>query len=164
MNRLSIWILAGGILFAQQPQGDAARGKAIFEGKGDCLSCHRVKLTGSRSGPELTGIGKERRATRAYLERALLDPDADVATANRGVRVILKKDGTVVKGRLLDRDMFTVELVDSQGNLKSFLKSELREVTIVTKGLMPSYKGRLSPQEVADVVSYLTTLKGFGKQ
>jgi putative heme-binding domain-containing protein len=152
------------MLFAQQPQGDAARGQAIFEGKGDCLSCHRVKLTGSRSGPELTGIGKERRATPGYLERALLDPDADVAAANRGVRVILKKDGTVVTGRLLNRDMFTVELVDSQGNLKSFLKSELREVTIVTKGLMPSYKGRLSPQEVADVVSYLTTLKGFGKQ
>ena len=161
MNKLAVWILAGGMLFAQPPEGDAARGKAIFEGKGDCLSCHRVKLTGSRSGPELTAIGKERRATPAYLERALLDPDADVARANRGVRVTLKKDGTVVTGRLLDRDMFTVELVDSQGNLKSFLKSELSDVTIVTKGLMPSYKGKLSPQEVEDVVSYLRSLKGY---
>jgi putative heme-binding domain-containing protein len=160
----AIWILAGGMLFAQQPKGNAARGKAIFEGKGDCLSCHRVKLTGSRSGPELTGIGRERRATRAYLERALLDPDADVARANRGVRVTLKKDGTVVKGRLLTRDMFTVELVDSQGNLKSFLKSELSDVTIVTKGLMPSYNGKLSSQEVEDVVSYLASLKDFGAQ
>jgi quinoprotein glucose dehydrogenase len=160
VNKLAIWIFAGGLLFAQ-PLGDAAKGKLIFEGKGDCLRCHRVKVTGSRSGPDLTGIGRHR--TRAYLERALLDPDADVAAANRGVRVTLKRDGSVVTGRLLNQDMFTVELVDGQGNTKLFTKSELSDVTIVTKGLMPSYKGKFSSQEVADVVSYLGSLKGFGK-
>jgi putative heme-binding domain-containing protein len=161
VRKLAVWILTAGALFSQETSqpGDAARGKAIFEGKGDCLSCHRIKVTGSRSGPELTMIGRERRATRAYLERALLDPDADVTRANRGVRVTLKKDGTVVTGRLITRDMFTVQLVDNQGNLKSFLKSELSDVTIVTKGLMPSYKGRLSSEEIADVVSYLRSLK-----
>ena len=161
MNKLGILILTGGMLFAQgtsQPR-DASRGRAIFEGKGDCLSCHRVKVTGSRSGPDLTMIGRERRATRAYLERALLDPDADVTLANRGVRVTLKKDGSVVTGRLLNRDMFTLELVDGEGHTKLFPKSELSKVTIVTKGLMPSYKGRLSAEEVADVVSYLSSLK-----
>jgi putative heme-binding domain-containing protein len=156
VNKFAIWILTSGALLAQ---GDPARGKAIFAGKGDCLSCHRVKVTGSRSGPDLTMIGSQRRATRAYLERALLDPDADVAQANRGVRVTLKKDGTVVTGRLLNRDMFTVELVDGRGNTKLFTKSELSDVTIVTKGLMPSYKGKLSSEEVADVVSYLSSLR-----
>jgi putative heme-binding domain-containing protein len=154
VNKFAIWILTGSTLLAQ---GDAARGKLVFEGKGDCLSCHRVKVTGSRSGPDLTRIGSHR--ARAYLERALLDPDADVAAANRGVRVTLKKDGTVVTGRLLNRDMFTVELVDGQGNTKLFTKSELSNVTIVTKGLMPSYKGKLSPEEIADLVSYLSSLK-----
>ena len=104
-------------------------------------------------------IGKERRATPEYLERALLNPDADVTRANRSVRVTLKKGGTMITGRLLTRDMFTVQLMDSQGNLKSFLKSELSEVRILSKGLMPSYKGQLSPEEVADVVSYLRSLK-----
>jgi putative heme-binding domain-containing protein len=156
VNKIVVWIFAGGVLFAQ-PQGDPVRGRMIFEGKGDCLSCHRVKVTGSRSGPELTGIGSHR--TREYLERALLDPDADVAAANRGVRVTLKKDGSVVTGMLLNRDMFTVELVDSQGHTKLFTKSELSKVTIVTKGLMPSYKGKLSADEVADVVAYLSSLK-----
>jgi len=104
-------------------------------------------------------IGRERRATPAYLERALLDPDADVKAENRGVRVTLKKGGTVITGRLINRDMFTVELVDSQGNTKLFPKSELSDVTIVTKGLMPSYKGKLSSEEIADVVSYLRSLK-----
>lgn len=159
MNKLAIGIFAAGALCAQQPPGDVARGKAIFEGKGDCLSCHRIKVTGSRTGPELTMIGRERRATPAYLERALLDPDADVARANRGVRVTLKKDGTIVTGRLINRDMFTVELVDSQGNTKLFPKSELSDVTIITNGLMPSYKGKLSSEEISDVVSYLRSLK-----
>jgi mono/diheme cytochrome c family protein len=35
--------------------GDPARGKAILEGKGNCLSCHRVGENGSRVGPDLTG-------------------------------------------------------------------------------------------------------------
>jgi len=161
VSKFAVWIFAGGMLLAQETsrRGDPARGQAIFEGKGDCLSCHRVKVTGSRSGPELTSIGHERRATPGYLERALLDPDADVKLANRGVRVTLKKDGTVVTGRLLNRDMFTVELVDGQGNTKLFPKSELSNVTIVTKGLMPSYKGKLSADEIADLVSYLRSLK-----
>jgi len=167
VNKVAIWILTSGILLAQQPSsqpGDAARGKAIFEGTGDCLSCHRVKVTGSRSGPELTAIGSKRRATPAYLERKLLDPDANVAAANRGIRVTLKKDGTVVTGRLLSRDIFTLQLIDSQGNLRLFMRSELSHVTMVSKGLMPSYKDRLSPQEVADVVSYLRSLKSLGRQ
>lgn len=160
MTKLAVWILTSGALLAQP--GDAGRGKFIFEGKGACLSCHRVMATGSRSGPELTGIGSLRRATRGYLERALLDPDADVASENRGVRLTLKKDGTAVTGRLIHRDMFTLELVDGQGNTKLFPKSELSDVTIITKGLMPSYKGKLTPQEVEEVVSYLISLKGFG--
>lgn len=159
MNKFVLWIVTGATLLAQPPQGDAGRGKALFEGKGDCLSCHRVKVTGSRSGPDLTSIGRERRATRAYLERALVDPDADVAAANRGVRVTLKKDGSVVTGRLENQDIFTLQMVDNRGSLKSFLKSELSDVTIVSKDLMPSYKDKLSPQEIADVVSYLSSLK-----
>jgi mono/diheme cytochrome c family protein len=34
--------------------GDAARGKTIFDGKGDCATCHRVNGVGSRVGPDLS--------------------------------------------------------------------------------------------------------------
>src|ERR1700732_1749247 len=36
--------------------GDAAKGKAIFEGKGGCRNCHRVRGVGSRMGPAPPGI------------------------------------------------------------------------------------------------------------
>src|SRR5439155_2651260 len=51
---------AGGVAAAAADMpalGDAGRGKQIFAGKGNCLSCHRVGDNGSRVGPDLTSIG-----------------------------------------------------------------------------------------------------------
>ena len=36
--------------------GDAARGKQILEGKGNCRNCHRVNGVGSMFGPDLSAI------------------------------------------------------------------------------------------------------------
>jgi quinoprotein glucose dehydrogenase len=159
-----------------QTPGDAARGKALFEGsKANCLSCHRVNGNGSKVGPDLSDIGVPRPAggvgpglggTAAgnpkNLEAAMLDPDAEIAIANRSVRVVMK-DGTAVTGRLMNQDNFTVQMLDSQGKLRSFIKSDLRESAVLAKSPMPSYKGKLTDQEVADLVAYLVTLKGAGK-
>jgi putative heme-binding domain-containing protein len=136
--------------------GDAARGQALFTGKGNCSSCHRVGGTGSRVGPDLTAIGSARGAME--LQRALVDPGADVAPNNRFYRVVLK-DGTTVEGRLLSHDTFTVQLLDTREQLRSFIKSDLRQSGFI-KSPMPSYTGTLSPQELADVVSYLASLRG----
>src|SRR5271154_1235708 len=58
--------------------GDAARGQAIVEGKGNCLSCHRIKNAGSRTGPDLSEIGGRR---PAQLQTKLLTPDAEIGAA-----------------------------------------------------------------------------------
>jgi putative heme-binding domain-containing protein len=170
----------GALLLAQSPAGDPARGKAIYEGKGDCASCHRINGAGGRLGPDLSDIGVPRGGGRgggggaakqaapapaptvnlAALESSIIDPDADVAISNRLVRVVTK-DGKSVTGRLLNHDNFTVQFIDPQGKLHSYMKADLKESTVLTKGLMPSYKDRLSSQEVADVVAYLATLKGL---
>ncbi len=136
--------------------GDSARGKAVFEGKGGCLSCHRVAGTGSRVGPDLTRIGEVRSSIE--LERSLVDPAADVEPTNRFYRVVLA-DGTTVTGRLLSHDTFTVQLLDTHEQLRSFMKSELRQSGFI-ESPMPSYRGTLTPQEIADVVGYLSSLRG----
>ena len=162
---------AGVLLLAQSPAGDPARGKTIYEGKGDCASCHRINGVGSRLGPDLSDIGVPRAAGKqaapaalnlTALETSIVDPDADVAISNRLVRVVTK-DGKSVTGRLLNHDNFTVQFIDPQGKLHSYMKADLKESAVLTKGLMPSFKDRLSSQEVADVVAYLATLKGPGK-
>lgn len=137
--------------------GDAALGKTIFEGQGQCQKCHRIKGVGGRLGPDLTEIGSLRRAVQ--LQQSILDPNAEIAPANRPFRVVLK-DGTTVDGTLLNQDTFTVQLRDTKDNLRSFEKSDLKQFDFVDKSPMPSYRDRLSSQQVADVVSYLTTLKG----
>jgi putative heme-binding domain-containing protein len=136
--------------------GEAARGKALFDGKGNCASCHRVAAVGSRVGPDLTGIGAVRGA--AELERSLVDPGADVQPNNRSYRVVLR-DGTTVEGRLLGHDTFNVQMIDTREQLRSFVKSDLRQYGFLPSP-MPSYRGTLGAQEIADVVSYLASLRG----
>ncbi len=55
---------------------------------------------------------------------------------------------------------FTVQLLDSKEQLRSFSKTDLRDYSVITNSGMPSYKDKLSTQELADVVSYLASLKG----
>jgi mono/diheme cytochrome c family protein len=50
-------------------------------------------------------------------------------------------------------------MLDSKGQLRSFVKADLREHGFAPTP-MPSYQGRLNSQETADVVSYLVSLKG----
>jgi len=142
-------------------EGDAARGKVIFQGKGGCLNCHSVNGNGSRLGPELTEIGLLRRS--AELETSLLDPNAEVLPKNRFFRVVTR-DGTSVTGRLLNQDTFSVQLMDSKERLLSFSKTDLKEYGFSDKSPMPSYKDKLSSAELADLVSYLRSLKGIEKQ
>lgn len=136
--------------------GDAARGHALFDGKGTCATCHRVSGAGSRLGPDLTNVGQLRKAID--LERALLEPDAEVLGQNRFYRVV-GRDGVTTTGRLLNLDTFTVQMIDGTEQLRSFVKSDLRDHGFVDKSPMPSYKDKLNPQEIADLVSYLVSLK-----
>lgn len=135
--------------------GDSGRGRAIFEGKGACTSCHRVNGSGSRVAPDLSRIGEQRRA--AEIEESIVAPSATVLGTNRSYRVVTP-DGAAITGRLLSHDTFTVQMIDTKEQLRSFAKTELREHGFIPSP-MPSYRGKLSTQEIADVVSYLLTLK-----
>lgn len=137
--------------------GDAMRGRAVVEGKGDCTRCHRVGAQGSRIAPDLSDIGVARSA--GSLLRSLTDPTSQMMPINRPVRIVTR-DGRVINGRRLNEDTYTVQLIDDQEKLVSLTKADLREYTIVTVSPMPSYRDRLTPDEIADVVAYLLSLKG----
>jgi cytochrome c oxidase cbb3-type subunit III len=137
--------------------GDSARGRAIFEGKGGCTSCHRVGTTGSRVAPHLGDIGSARSA--GSMQRSLVDPNSQMMPINRPVRVVTK-DGTTIAGRRLNEDTYTLQIIDEREKLYSLLKADIKEFTISTTSPMPSYRGKLSDTELADVLAYLLTLKG----
>ena len=79
---------------------------------------------------------------------------------NRTVRVVTR-DGTDDRpAGCMHHDTFTVLLMDSSEHLRSFSKPDLRDVTIIKTSTKTSYRGKLTPQEIADVVGYLVSLKG----
>jgi len=225
--------------------GDPTRGKTIFEGKGNCLSCHAVNGTGATSGPDLGGARGGRGAgapavaavpavpgggappaagaaagaaggrggrggagggrgggapgapgapgaagapgafaagappgaagnrggagggagnrgggpapSPQQLERSIIDPSAEMAPPYRVYQVVTKGNATF-KGTLLNQDTFSVQMRDSNDKLMSYWKTDLKEFGFVPSP-MPSYKDKLTPQEIADVVSYLVSLR-----
>jgi quinoprotein glucose dehydrogenase len=143
------------------PPGNPSAGAGIVTGKGQCLTCHRVRTAGSRLGPDLTDAGTGR--TPEQLRASLVDPNAEILPENRRYRVVTR-DGTTIAGRILNHDTFQVLMMDAKEQLRSFDKSELREHGFVKESAMPSYREKLTPQELADVVAYLMTLKGVTPQ
>lgn len=139
--------------------GDAARGRALFAGAGQCLTCHRVQGEGSRRGPDLSRIGVLR--TSDQLARSLLDPDAEVQPSNR-TYAVETRNGRTVSGRLLNQDAFSVQLLTEDEALRSFQKADLVRGGFIPSP-MPSMRGKWDDQQVADVVRYLVSLRGETK-
>jgi len=137
--------------------GNADRGRAIFEGKGACRTCHRIDGRGAGLAPDLGDVGAIRSADA--LQTSILDPSAVMAPINRPVRAVTKA-GRTINGRRLNEDTFTVQLMDERGALVSLVKDDLREYTVLTQSPMPAYAGKLSSDEVADLVAYLLSLTG----
>ncbi len=139
------------------PMGDKIRGKALFEGAGNCTSCHAVNGKGPRVAPDLGDIGMRR--TAELLQRTLVDPAGAMLPVNRPVRAVTR-DGKVINGRRLNEDTYTVQLIDEQERLVSLEKADLREFTVLKTTTMPSYKDKFSAQQLADLEAYLLSMKG----
>jgi putative heme-binding domain-containing protein len=98
-----------------------------------------------------------------YLEHSILNPSESILPEHRTVRVVTQQ-GATFTGRRLNEDTHTIQMIDTEQRLHSFVKSDLRELTLLNTTNMPSYKDKLSAREIADVVTYLLSLKGLDSQ
>ncbi len=137
--------------------GSAHRGIALYERTG-CASCHTVAGKGGIGGPDLTWIGATRGA--AYLRESLVDPAASHPPGYLVGHARLS-DGTVVRGVIVNEDVFWILLRDVAGTLHTIAKADAVDVAREPDAsLMPSYATRLTAVELDDLVAYLTTLRG----
>jgi putative heme-binding domain-containing protein len=137
--------------------GDAAKGRAIFEGAAGCMNCHRVNGRGGWMGPDLSDIGMLRRASN--LERSLVDPGAEIRSENR-ILTAVTKEGKTVRGRILNHNTQSVQLAGPDGRPVSFERSGLRSLTQEAGSPMPSFRSRLTASELSDLITYLISLRG----
>jgi len=137
--------------------GDAVRGKAVYDGKGGCASCHHIAGHGARTAPDLTDIGFIRRPGQIFT--SLTEPTKATMPINRPV-VITLKNGRTIKGRRYDEDTFSVRLIDSSENMLSVAKSDIRSYQVRMDTDMPSFRGTLNDGELGDLLAYLISLKG----
>jgi len=136
--------------------GDAVAGRAVYQ-KSGCAGCHRIGPEGKDLGPDLTDAG--RRRGLPFLEESIVKPEAFISGPYRALQVVLKS-GMTVSGLRLNEDDLSIQLRDSAGELRSFLKENIKEIRRDRPSLMPSYESSLSKKDLGDLVAYLNSLKG----
>ncbi len=139
-----------------QLPGIASQGLALYNGKGNCTSCHMINGEGGRLGPDLSFVGEE--LDPDELATALTDPDADVAPRWWTVRV-QQRDGSVVEGLRMDEDTFGIRVMDVNANLWSFQKNQVDSYEREQSSTMPGYAQSLTENEIDHLVAYLFSLR-----
>jgi PQQ-dependent dehydrogenase (methanol/ethanol family) len=166
--------LHGSALSADPPppgnaSGNASAGEALFFGRGGCASCHEVNARGGVVGPDLSNAG---RLAPAVLQQKITDPNvpAGAPAGGRGggrggaaaPAVLVKTlDGKEIHGVRRNEDTFSLQMIDTSGQLRMLDKLKLASVEVQTTSLHPpELATRLSTAEVTDLVAYLRTLNG----
>ena len=156
----ALWLVCLSTVAAQnapaRSPGDAAEGRLLFEGAGKCLTCHTVDDRGGALGPDLSWIGVLR--TPESLRRALTDPNAQISRRYFTV-VAQTAGGQTIEGIRLNEDDYSIQIRDTEGELRSFVKGELKNLRHEQRSLMPSYASKLSAPEIDRLVTYLRTLR-----
>jgi putative heme-binding domain-containing protein len=143
--------------FRQPVSGNAAVGEKLFRGKGICTKCHMVRGEGGNLGPDLTYIGSLR--SPAHLRTSILAPEKEIDPQYWSVDAVAN-DGTAYSGIRLNEDTYIIQIIDTNENLRSLAKNDLRSLTIVKgKSRMPSYTGVFTDSELDDVVAFLYSLE-----
>jgi len=74
---------------------------------------------------------------------------------------IVTRSGRTYDGQRVNEDTFTVELIDRSSRRPVLIeRSDIRDYQLATTSDMPAYAGKLSDQEIADLMAYLLPSKG----
>lgn len=139
--------------------GDAARGRELFTTGRHivCRNCHKIGDIGTEVGPALSLIG--RKHTREKLLQELIEPSRTIEQKYL-TYVAELKSGMVHSGILISRTPDRVLLKNIRGELLDHPASEIESLTPQPTSLMPEDLLRdLPPQEAADLIEYLSSLK-----
>ena len=138
------------------PDGDVAQGEAIYNGKGQCGTCHTISGKGGLIGPDLTNLGA--RSTVRRIREALTVAKPHPPAGYRPVTVHLK-DGSTVRGVLKNENNFSFQILGTDDRLHLLSSDEIDRMVRDDVSLMPSdYDKRLNAEELTNLIAYLSRL------
>ncbi len=153
---VAVYVRSLGTVAAEPVPGDRRRGELLYQSKG-CATCHMIRGSGSGFGPELTAIGAKR--SPSYLRESVIAPEAAVPGDFLLVELVTANGGTL-RGIRMNEDTFSIQIRDSKNEFHSYRKSELKEIRKLRgKSPMPSYERALTPEELTDLIAYLSSLR-----
>lgn len=133
---------------------DIARGESLFNST--CSTCHRVNGQGGSMGPDLSRIAAIR--SKDLLASAIRDPSALIASRYKPITLTLI-DGTQISGTLKSEDAFSIQIMDSEQQLRGYRVSELREISRGTESAMPEFGANvLSENDLNNILGYLVNI------
>ncbi len=125
------------------------RGRKVFEN--NCGKCHKFDGKGAEVGPALEGAGRD----IEYILTNVLDPNR-VIGAPYFVRTVRTEDDAVFQGLLAEEDEKTLTLKLEGAAFKTLRKSNIAEIRVAEKSLMPEGLGyNMTEQNFRDLVRYL---------
>jgi uncharacterized repeat protein (TIGR03806 family) len=138
--------------------GDARRGRDVFLNVAQCATCHTAAdVPGRDFGPNLSKIAGK--YTKAQLLENILEPSKTIAEGFT-CYTIIKTDGDVLTGFLVSRTDAEIVIKDAALEIIRTPTAEVKTVRPQAVSTMPEgLLGNLEPQQAADLLEWLTTLK-----
>jgi len=142
--------------------GDAKRGKTVFFGAAHCSQCHMVNGAGGFIGSDLSKYGATLSAREIHDAIAKPREDAD---PRRKITVVTARNSEKFTGVIRNEDNFSLQLQTFDGAFHLFTKSQLAQIEVLPKPVMPADFGTtLSAEQLDDLVAYLVSVSRSGKR
>jgi cytochrome c oxidase cbb3-type subunit 3 len=141
--------------------GSAVTGKDLFAGKAGCSDCHMVQGLGGFLAPDLSNYGGSHSVRD--IRDAILSANKR-SGSRKALAKVTTKDGQVVSGLVRNEDNFSLQLQTLDGTFHLLNKSDVSEIVLDSKPLMPSdYATKLSGNELDHLVAYLLSVAHEGQ-
>jgi putative membrane-bound dehydrogenase-like protein len=132
-------------------QGDAEKGRLTFGAR--CMICHRFGGAGIAVGPDLDA---SRIAGREKVLGNILEPSREI-TAGHPLGIVETKKKEVISGVIASESAAGIVLRLPGGADRFVRRTDIAKVDHPARSLMPDgIEAGLSPQEVADLLEFLT--------
>lgn len=136
--------------------GDVDAGKTIFSQQ--CSACHIVQGEGVDFGPDLSEIGGKLPPEALY--NAVLYPSAGVGFGYEGF-VLQLRNGGAAAGYILSRNDEEIQLREQGGQTRNYALNDVASIEEMDGSLMPPIGRTMTAQQLADLVSYMSTLQSL---